>query len=357
MLQVERRKTFRVINVERDQNYLYLYTEKGNIRIAPQSPSIIRISYTQKESFSESLGTGVEKQESYADWTYRVDEREIVLMTKLLHVRISRETASICYYDRNGKKLLAEREENSKCLEAFPAYKAVREWYHTTIYWKWQDDEILYGLGQHDDGILNLRGTVQYLHQANLKIAVPMLLSTNGYGILVPTGSPAIFSDVKYMDSFFYTEADEELNYYFIYGSSFDQVIKGYRKLTGKASMLPKWAFGYIQSQERYETQEEILQVASEIRKRQIGADVIVLDWHYWEDGMWGQKSFDKSRFPQPGEMIDKLHNDNFHFMISVWPSMDEKSSNYKEMCHENLLLPVFTMLFMRREENYIGNR
>lgn len=369
MLQAEKRKTFRVINVERDQNYLYLYTEKGNIRVAPQSSSIVRISYTQKESFSASLGIGVEKQEGYPDWTYRVDEREIVLMTKLLHVRISRETASICYYDSDGKKLLTEREENSKCLEAFPTYKTVidehvvinkvdtpdgtknnieyaarkfdRELYHTTVYWEWQDDEILYGLGQHDDGILNLRGTVQYLHQANLKIAVPMLLSTKGYGILVPTGSPAIFSDVKCMDSFFYTEADEELNYYFIYGPSFDQVIKGYRKLTGKASMLPKWAFGYIQSQERYESQEEILQVASEIRERQIGADVIVLDWHYWEDGMWGQKNFDKSRFPQPGEMIDKLHNDNFYFMISVWPSMDEKTSNYKEMCHENLLLPA----------------
>lgn len=348
---------------------MYLYTEKGKIRIAPQSSSIIRISYTQKERFSASQGTGVDKQESYADWTHRFDEREIVLSTELLEVRVSKETASISYYDSNGKRLLMEKEENSKCLESFHAYKTVidehavikkvdtpdgaknnieyaarefdRELYHTTVFWEWQDDEVLYGLGQPDDGILNLRGTVRYLHQANMKIAVPMLLSSKGYGILIPTGSPAIFSDVKYTDSFFYTEADEELNYYFIYGPSFDQIIKGYRKLTGKASMLPKWAFGYIQSQERYETQEEILQVASEIRERKIGADVMVLDWHYWDDGMWGQKSFDKSRFPLPGEMIDKLHNHNFHFMISIWPNMNEKSSNYKEMDDEKLLLPV----------------
>lgn len=369
MLQVEKRKNFGITDIERDQNCLYLYTEKGSIRIAPQSSSIIRISYTQKDYFSDSPGTGVEKQEGCDDWTYRSDEKEIVLSTELLHVKISRETASIGYYDCDGRQLLRERDKDSKGLEAFPAYKTIidehaiikkvdtpdgikniieyatrefdRELYHTTVYWEWQDDEILYGLGQSDDGILNLRGTVRYLHQANLKIAVPMLLSTKGYGILIPTGSPAVFSDMNYTDSFFYTEADEELNYYFIYGPSFDQIIKGYRKLTGKAAMLPKWAFGYMQSQERYETQEELLQVASEIRKRQIGADVMILDWHYWDDGLWGQKSFDSSRFPAPGEMIDELHKENFHFMISIWPAMNENSSNYKEMYDQNLLLPV----------------
>lgn len=369
MLQVEKRKKFKINNIERNQSCLYLYTDVGSIRIAPQNAVIIRISYTQKDSFSDSPGTGVEKQRSFDDWTYHCDEKEIVLSTELLKVKITKETGSICYCDSDGKRLLKEKEEDSRCLEAFPAYKTVidehaiikkvdtpdgvknvieyatrefdKELYHTTVYWEWQEDEVLYGLGQPDDGILDLRGTVRYLHQANLKIAVPMLLSTKGYGILVPTGSPAIFSDAEYRDSFFYTEADEELNYYFIYGPSFDQIIKGYRRLTGKATMLPKWAFGYMQSQERYETQEEILQVASEIRKRQIGADVMILDWHYWDDGLWGQKSFDKTRFPTPGEMIDELHKNHFHFMISIWPTMDEKSSNYKEMYDKDLLLPV----------------
>lgn len=212
MLQVEKRKSFRITTVEREQNCLYLHTEKGKIRIAPQSSSIIRISYTQKDRFSDSQGIGVNKQESYADWTYRFDEKEILLSTELLAVRISRETASISYYDSTGKLLLTEKAENSKCLEPFHVYKTVidehasvkkvdtpdgtkniiesaaqkfdRELYHTTVFWEWQDDEVLYGLGQQDDGVLNLRGTVRYLHQANMKIAVPMLLSTKGYGIL-----------------------------------------------------------------------------------------------------------------------------------------------------------------------------
>lgn len=379
MLQVEKRKNFQVITAKRHENSLYLHTEKGDIRISPQSPSIIRISYTQKEKFSDSLGVGVEHAETYAEWTHEDNGEEIVLLTDNLDIRIDKGTAAVHFYDKKGGTLLAERKENSKCLEAFDAYRTVidehtvirkkdtpdgiknvieyankefdKELYHTTVFWDWQDDEVLYGLGQHEDGILNLRGTVRYLHQANLKIAIPMLLSTKGYGLLVPTGSPAIFSDAEYEDSYFYTEADEELNYYFIYGPSFDRIIKGYRKLTGKASMLPRWAFGYIQSQERYETQEEILRTASEIRKRHIGADTIVLDWHYWEGRLWGQKSFDMSRFPAPEEMIERLHDDHFHFMISIWPSMQEDSDNYKEMHDAGLLFPASDIYDAFREE------
>lgn len=379
MLQVEKRKNFNVIGTERYMNSLYLHTEKGDIRIAPQSPSVIRVSYTQKESFSDSAGVGIEAVQDYEDWTYRAGEEEVTLLTEKLDVRISVKTASVRFYDKEGRLLLAERNENSKRLEAFDAYNTVidertlikkvdtpdgiknvieyatkefdRVLYHTTVFWEWQDDEVLYGLGQHEDGVLNLRGTVRYLHQANLKIAIPMLLSTKGYGLLIPTGSPAIFSDAAHSDPFFYTEADEELNYYFIYGPSFDRIIKGYRELTGKAAMLPRWAFGYMQSQERYETQEEILRIASEIRSRQIGADTIVLDWHYWEGELWGQKSFDDSRFPSPGEMIRKLHEDNFHFMVSIWPSMHVNSDNYREMSDADLLLPASDIYDALQEE------
>lgn len=379
MLQPEKRKSFKITEAMRRQDGLYLYTEQGTIRIMPQSPSIMRISYTRKEKFSASPGIGVEKTECFGDFCYQADEKEIRLLTKELEVTISRESASIQYSNRMGELLLAERKENSKLLEEFLAYQTVidehtiikkvdtpdgiknvieyatrefdRELYHTTVFWEWQEDEVLYGLGAQEDGILNLRGTVRYLHQANLKIAVPMLLSSKGYGLLIPTGSPAIFSDAVYADSFFYTEADKELNYYFIYGPSFDRIIKGYRQLTGKAAMLPKWAFGYIQSQERYETPEEILWTAAEIRKRKIGADVIVLDWHYWDEGQWGQKSFDKGRFSAPKEMIDKLHEDNFHFMISIWPTMHESSSNYEEMSRQKLLLPASDIYDAFRKE------
>ena len=104
--------------------------------------------------------------------------------------------------------------------------------------------------------------------------------------------------------------------------------------------MLPKWAFGYIQSQERYETQQQIIDTAKEYRKRAIGLDGIVLDWCSWEEGLWGQKSFDRQRFPQPSQMLRKLHEEHIHFMLSIWPNMDEQTGNYREFEKNGLLLP-----------------
>ena len=211
--------------------------------------------------------------------------------------------------------------------------------YHTRLFLEWQEQEALYGLGQNEEGITNLRGQIVYVHQANRKIAVPMLVSSLGYGILMDTYSPMIFQDTAF-GSYLYTEADEEMDYYFMNGGSMEEVIREYRQLTGKASLLPKWAYGYIQSQERYETADEILRVAQEYRRREIGLDGIVLDWCSWEDNLWGQKTFDRARFENPTQMIEKLHELNVHFMISIWPNMDEKSDNYKEFREQGLLLP-----------------
>lgn len=369
MLQAVKGYSARITGIKREDAGLCLYMEKGMLRIKPESEKVIRISMTQREKFSENCGIGIMAGENYADWTFCENKSDIWIGTKMLKVCVGKETGAIRYYDDSGTLLLAEQEKNSKQMEAFQTYKTViddqaqvreiktadgvksvidhaaripdKELYHTTIRWNWQQDEVLYGLGQHEDGILNLRGTIRYLHQANLKIAIPMMLSTNGYGLLIPTGSPAIFSDLPYEDSYFYTEADEELNYYFLYGPSFDEVISGYRKLSGKAAMLPKWMFGYIQSQERYETQKEILEVSEEIRRRGIGADVIVQDWHYWEEGLWGQKSFDKKRYPNPQKMIDRLHQMDMRYMISIWPNMSKDGSNYAEMDREELLFPT----------------
>lgn len=200
----------------------------------------------------------------------------------------------------------------------------------------------MFGLGQHEEGSLNVRGKTIYLHQANLKIAVPMLVSNLGYGVLLDAYCPVVFNDNEY-GSYLFAEAVEELDYYFIFGGSMDGVIDGYRTLTGKASLPPRWAFGYLQSQERYETQQEILDVAAEYRRRQLGLDCVILDWHSWRDGHWGEKKLDVKRFPEPGEMTRALHDEHVRFMISIWPNADETSDDYKEFAQQDLLLPFST--------------
>lgn len=210
--------------------------------------------------------------------------------------------------------------------------------YHTWLRLAFSPDEMLLGLGQAEEGVWDLRHTTQYLHQANRKIAVPLLISDAGYGLLLSTQSPAVFEDTA-CGSYLYTEADDFLDYYFLAGDA-KKVIRSFRILTGKAVMLPKWAFGYMQSRERYETAQELVETAQRFRKDDFGIDTLIQDWMSWPEGKWGQKSFDKERFPKPDEMIRTLHGMDIHFMISIWPNMSPDSENYREFDEAGLLFP-----------------
>ncbi|MBP3619006.1 MAG: DUF5110 domain-containing protein [Lachnospiraceae bacterium] len=360
-------KSNRITKVERKEDALFLYSERGMHRIVLMNESVARITYTERESFSVRKKPGVIQTARLSDWSFCEDSEKVVVSAGNLKIAVNKESASVSFFDGKGNLLLKERDTESKELEEFQSYELADEdgvviekivtpdgtkevikeasrvagekFFHTRLHLEWQENEALYGLGQHEEGFLNLRGKAVYVHQANRKIAIPVLVSSFGYGILTDTYSPMVFQDTE-QGAYLYTEADDELDYYFMNGNGLDGVVKEYRFLTGKAPLLPKWAFGYLQSQERYETEEEILQVAGEYRERGIGLDGIVLDWFSWEDGMWGQKSFDASRFPNPTEMTEKLHKMHAHFMISVWPTMDEKCDNYKEFKARELLLP-----------------
>ncbi|MBX2842344.1 MAG: DUF5110 domain-containing protein [Flammeovirgaceae bacterium] len=128
----------------------------------------------------------------------------------------------------------------------------------------------------------------------------------------------------------FSSEMGDNIRYYFMKGESIDGVISHYRTVTGKAQVMPKWSMGFWQSRERYKTQEELLDVLGEFRKRKIPLDNIVLDWSYWEEDQWGSHKFDPSRFPDPKGMIDNVHDQNAHIMISVWPKFYENTDHFK---------------------------
>ena len=131
----------------------------------------------------------------------------------------------------------------------------------------------------------------------------------------------------------FWSEVADQIDYYFISGENLDDVISGYRTLTGKAPIMPKWSMGFWQSRQRYTTQDEILGVVKEYRKRNIPFDNIVLDWQYWPVDKWGDHQFEASRFPDPVEMIRTIHDDlNAHIMISVWPKYYVGTHNYEYM-------------------------
>ncbi len=127
-----------------------------------------------------------------------------------------------------------------------------------------------------------------------------------------------------------WSEMGPYMDYYFVRGNNSDEVIAGYRTITGKAELMPKWAMGFWQSRERYKTQEEILGALAEFRQRQIPIDNIVLDWNYWPEDAWGSHDFDKNRFPDPKAMVDSIHSMNAQIMISVWPKFYHTTANFK---------------------------
>jgi alpha-D-xyloside xylohydrolase len=127
------------------------------------------------------------------------------------------------------------------------------------------------------------------------------------------------------------SEMGDQIDYYFIHGNNLDNVISGYREVTGKAQIMPEWAMGYWQSRERYKSQDELVSVIKEYRKRNIPIDNIVLDWSYWPVKSWGSHDFDPEFFPDPAGMVDEVHRLNAKIMISVWPKFYFTTEHYKE--------------------------
>lgn len=191
-------------------------------------------------------------------------------------------------------------------------------------------EKALYGLGQHMEGDMNLLDKTVYLTQHNLKIAIPILLSPRGYGLFFDAGCAMKFSPIS-KGFRFDLDAAHTLDYYFIKGNTMADVVGGYRYLTGAVELLPRYAFGYIQSKERYSSSSEILSTLGEYRRRHIPIDVIVQDWNYWPSG-WGGMQMDRRYYPSPRALADSVHAMNAKIMISIWPNPQwcEQANDFK---------------------------
>ena len=368
MISSPKRKSCAIEQVRRENDALVLTAQRGRLRLSPISDCILRVTYTELDTFSQEKSLGICCYDRFPGWQYTEDDNVITLTLPRFTATVDRASGAIRYTDKGGELLLRERDHESHDLYYFDSYKTVvdentvvtdivtpdgikkriekattvfdRKLCHTKLHLQFQEDEHIFGMGQAPDGCLDLRGTTQYLHQANMKIAIPFFLSTKGYGILSATDGAAKFNDNAY-GTYFYTDADREMDFYFIYGPEFDDIIKGYRYLTGPARLLPKWAFGFVQSQERYETADEILDMAQQFKKRDLGLDCLVQDWNSWRPGHWGQKEMDPACFPDVPGMIRALEEEDVHFMLSIWANPNPVTRDYTEFFERNLLLPA----------------
>ena len=160
-------------------------------------------------------------------------------------------------------------------------------------------------------------------------------------------------SDIYKNNISLYSEVADQIDYYFIYGENIDHIIQGYRQITGKVPMMPRWAMGFWQCRERYKSQEELLSIVKEFRKRKIPIDNIVQDWFYWEEDRWGSHEFDPERFPDPSLMVNELHNDlNTRIMISVWPKFYPGTKHYNQFLENGWL---YMRNIEKQQKDWVG--
>ena len=197
--------------------------------------------------------------------------------------------------------------------------------------------EGFYGLGQHQSGIFNYRGSTVELGQNNTDVAIPFLISTRGYAILWNTAAFS-YADNRFPLEFSFTSAaNDAIDYYLLFGPEMDQVIHEYRGLTGHTPLLPKWSYGFFQSKDRYLSTKEIVDIAGRYRMEHIPLDGIVQDWFWWKRE--GDPVFNSNYTDVPAD-LKKLHDEHVHAMISVWGLFDPASDNYKLFDAKHYFIP-----------------
>ena len=252
-----------------------------------------------------------------------------VLETPLLKVEYNSEQKAVSFVDnKTGKVILSEKAKTFSEVE-FLGEKG----YSTSQTFQLTDDEAIYGLGQYQDGLLNFRGHTVNLVHANREIANPVIVSTNNYVLFWDNYSKTTFTD-NAGGATFSSEMGEAIDYYFVYGNDMKDAMAGFQQLTGETPMLPKTAFGFWMSKERYRSFDELTAVVEEYRKRKIPLDNIIQDWQYWgvDKKRWNAMEFDTIGFNHPKERIDNLHQMNVKVALSVWPGVGADTKIYQSM-------------------------
>ena len=414
---------FAVKRSKQDANGVVLQTASGAMRIEACGDRVIHVVASPTSEIPTPKVPVVIQPCKAQNIKVASDKGQVRLSTESITVTVDTATGAVTFLSKDGNPVLAEPKEGGKAFDV-PSVFETKTWQVQQTFAS-PSDEVLYGLGQHQEGIFNVRGVPIRLHQANTNISIPVLLSSKGYGILwnnpsltdfdpadqsiaidpntgkgkITTGGKGAYGFVLTSDNrnqltlqvggqqvidinnmwtptsasgaigleankeyevsarggpagvqlamrppqdttTFRSEVGQAIDYYFFYGPELNRVISEYRALTGEAPLFPKWAYGYWQCRERYHSQQEILDIAAEFRKRKIPVDALVQDWQYWGKYGWNAMKFDEDHYPRPKEMLDQLHANDLHMMISIWSRFGEDTDVYKQMRAQSFLIP-----------------
>jgi alpha-D-xyloside xylohydrolase len=306
-----------------------VHLTNGILRIKPCAEDIARITFSPGSSIPD-LGNPIMPDTACGTVAFHVQDtdKSIKIVTSKLKISVDKNSGAVHFLNQKGDGLLSEsdwpfpRSVIPVTTDGEPAHRA-------SVWFALTPEERFYGLGQHQNGVLNQRNLELELSQDNTNISVPFFLSSKGYGVLWNNASVSGWNNRFQPVLAIHSDMAEAVDYYFIYGPGFDRMIASYRELTGKAPLFPLWAYGYWQSKLAYSTQSELVDTASKYRALKIPLDNIVLDAG-WETTT-GSRIFSK-QYPDPRAMVKALHDEHVQLMVSVWPLFQPGNPNFDDL-------------------------
>ena len=362
-----------------------------DISVSFYSPKIARVLKSPAGKEFEKQSLSVIKEPEKVDFTYSSANGIVTAQSSDLKVTLDTRTGRIDFDSPAGKHFLSEKDYGVQFLPmtytsrefvqdalAAGAYgyspamqgqgapgmgapgmgpgrgrlvQIVENTYEVSQGFILDDDEAIYGLGQQQAGFMNQRNQRLKLEQNNMLVAIPYIASTKGYGLFWDNYSITLFTDTKSAGTTFTSDAGDCADYYFLAGGDGDGTVALMRDLTGDAPMMALWTFGFWQSKERYESQEELVGIVKKYRELGVPIDAVIQDWKYWDeppqepndDMQWNSIDFKNPAYPDPKKMMDDIHNLHAHSIISVWSQFGKESEIYNQLKEINAILPINT--------------
>lgn len=280
------------------------------------------------------------------EWAkYHMMGKEYTMVNGKITVKINPE-GWISFYNQEGELLTAEywRNRDRVCRYAVPIGVSAREMkpisgtsdFTLTARFEAFDDERIYGMGQYQEKNLNKKGAVLELEHRNSQASVPFMVSSRGYGFF--WNNPAIGTVVFGANKTeWHARSTRKMDYFITAGDTPAEILEQYSAATGRTPMMPEYGMGYWQCKLRYRTQEELLNVAREHKRRGLPMDAIVVDFFHWT--MQGEFKFEPRDWPDPDAMVKELKEMGIETVVSVWPTVDERCENYREMSEKGYLV------------------
>ena len=299
-----------------------------NIEIYFYNPSTVRVlKYPQGKSYSKKSLSVIQNLQK-TSFKLKQKGDELLIKGEKLDIYLSFKTGKLSFATQKSI-LLSEKEAGTLFTDFIDAGTKT---YSVSQSFILDKNEAIYGLGQQQEGKMSKRNVKLKMVQGNTDDYVPFFVSNKGYGLFWDNYSPTVFEDTP-ENTAFTSEVGDGVDYYFMAGTNADGVIANMRSLTGQAPMFPLWTYGFWQSKERYQSQDELVDVVEKYRELGVPLDGIIQDWQYWGDNEhWNAMEFLNPHFYNPQKMVNDVHGLNAHMVISIWASFGKETKPYVEL-------------------------